>query len=502
MKNSITLKDVATYPLPGMAIPSAFAFSPDDTLITYLHSSAGTLHQQLYAYRPESNEHWQWVTPLGAGDQEATLSLEEKLRRERARSRALGITRYAWAKRGATLLLPISGEIYVQAGAAGTLRKLVRKENGPAIDPQFSPDGAWVAYVQDAEVYVVPTAGGEAVQLTSGARGTGRTHGLAEYIAQEEMGRSHGFWWSRDSRYVAFAEVDETHIPIYRIMHPGQDAVGAGAQEDQRYPFAGQVNARVRLGVVPVTGGKPVWLDLEDAEYLARVMWWPNCRLVAQLENREQTELRLVSFDLQTVQGEGSVAAECLLTETSPVWINLHSMLRPLSEGRFIWASERTGFMHLYLYEGNGRLVRQLTEGEWLVDSIAGVDEARGIVYFTATKEHPTERHLYAVSLEGGVVRGITHESGTHQIKLDHGCERFVDVYCELDKAPAVLLRDLSDGAVLSTLFTATDPRIAALGLHPPGLVEFQNRAGVTLYGALYVPSEETFGPGPYPTII
>ena len=496
MKNKIRLEDVATYPLPGMAIPSSFAFSSDDALVTYLHSAEGTLHQQLYAFSPESGERWQLLAPPGEGDQEATLSLEEKLRRERARSRALGITRYAWSQHGATLLFPISGEIYVQDGPAGDLRKLVSKDNGPALDPQFSPDGAWVAYVQDAEVHVVPTAGGAPRQLTAGARGTGRIHGLAEYIAQEEMGRPHGFWWSRDSRYVAFAAVDETHIPTYRIMHPGQATVGAGAQEDHRYPFAGQANAQVRLGVIPVAGGAPVWLDLGDAEYLARVTWFPSCRVVVQVENRAQTELRLLSFDPQTGQGNS------LLTEVSDVWINLHSMLRPLRDGRFIWASERSGFMHLYLYAADGQLVRQLTAGEWLVDSLDGVDETCGAVYFSATQEHPTERHLYVVSLDGGAVRGITQESGTHVVKLDHGCARFVDIYGELDKAPVITLRDLSDGTVLNTLYAEVDPRVEQLSLRPPGQLEFKTRDGVTLYAALYVPLEQAFGPGPYPTIV
>ena len=103
-------------------------------------------------------------------------------------------------------------------------------------------------------------------QLTHGARGTGKTHGLAEYIAQEEMHRMSGFWWSRDGSKIAFAEVDETHIPVYRIVHQGRDDIGAAAQEDHRYPFAGQPNARVRLAVVSVNadngGGEPVWMDL------------------------------------------------------------------------------------------------------------------------------------------------------------------------------------------------------------------------------------------------
>ncbi len=498
----IPVEAVAKYPLPGLAVPSAFAFSPDDQLITYLFSAQGTLVQQLYAFDRAKGAQRQLVTLPDEDTLESQFSLEEKLRRERARSRALGITHYAWATEGTRLLVPLNGEVYVQDAPEAPLRKLVGKDSGPVLDPQLSPDGAFVAYVQKDELYVISVEGGEPHQLTTGARETGCVHGLAEYIAQEEMGRRHGFWWSPDSRYLAFTEVDATHIPLYRIIHQGADTVGAEAQESHRYPFAGGPNAKVRLGVIPVSGGAISWLDLGENEdvYLARVQWWAGGNfsptLIVQIENRAQTELRLVRFDALT----GAHAV--LLTENSDVWINLHDLFRPLSDGRFIWASERAGFRHLYLYNHQGELIRPLTEGAWMVDVVAGVDEARERIYFTASREHPTERQLYVVSLHDGTPREVTHESGVHQVTLDHACECFVDVHSELDQPPRVTLRALPTGAVLATIYDAVDPRIGALGLNPPGLVEFKSRDGVTLYGALYVPSEKKFGPGPYPTLI
>ncbi|GAG18462.1 unnamed protein product, partial [marine sediment metagenome] len=257
-------------------------------------------------------------------------------------------------------------------------------------------------------------------QLTSGARGTGKTHGLAEYIAQEEMGRHHGFWWSKDGKWLAFAEVDETHISRYRIVHQGKDEVGEGAQEDHGYPFAGTENARVRLGVVPVEGGAPVWMALEGDSYLARVAWLPDGSLSAQIENRAQTELDLVRFDPAT--GQRTV----LLHETSDVWINLNNLFKPLAAG-FIWASERTGFRHLYLYDWNGTLIRFLTQGEWMVDDVVGVDEEKEVVYFTATLDGPLSSHLYVIGFGGGEPHKLTTEPGLHAIVIDDACARFVD---------------------------------------------------------------------------
>ncbi|MHB8647918.1 MAG: S9 family peptidase, partial [Thermomicrobiales bacterium] len=492
---ALTPEDVATYPLPGMAIPGDFAFSPDDRLITYLYSPDESLTRQLYAFDPETGEQRLLVAPPGGGTSEESVSLEEALRRERQRQRALGVTHYAWARHANRLFVPLQGALFVQDGEGAPLREVLPSGPHPALDPQLSPDGAWIAYVQDAELFAVSADGGAPRQLTDGARGTGRTHGLAEYIAQEEMGRSHGFWWSPDSRQIAFTAVDETHIPVYRIIHQGKDATGEGAQEDHRYPFAGMPNATVRLGVVPAAGGAPIWMDFGDAEYLARVDWFPDGTLTAQIENREQSVLDLIRFDLRTG------ARTRLLRETSDVWINLHDLLRPLKDGGFIWASERTGFQHLYRYDRDGNLRNAITHGDWMVEGIAGVDETNGLVYFTGTLDGPTERHLYFVSLDGGEPRRITDAPGMHTVITDHAVRRFVDVHHNTETPPTVTLRSLVDGAIIQTIYDKTDPRIARLALQPPELVTLQSRDGETLHGAIYRPPAR-FGAGAFPTIV
>ena len=500
---TIPIEEVARRPLPGMAIPAAFAFSPDDRLITYLFSPERDLVRQLYAFDPETGEHSKLLAPPGGGTQEADVSLEEALRRERMRQLELGITGYAWSKVGGRLLVPARGDIYVSDGPGEELRKILDSGDKPVIDPQFSPDGRWIAYVQDGELTLIPAEGGQTQQLTFGARGAGVTHGLAEFIAQEEMKRFHGYWWSPDSNWLAYTQVDETHIPVYRIVHQGKDRTGDGAQEDHRYPFAGGENATVRLAVVPVEGGEPVWMDLgQDTDiYLARVAWLQDGRLSAQLQNREQTRLDLVTFDPRS--GERQI----LLTETSAVWINLHNQFRPLrrpyegEKGCFIWASERSGFQHLYLYGGEGQLIRQLTCGDWMVDELAGVDEDNGLVYFLATRHDPRERHLYVVPIAGGEPRRITVEAGAHSVVLDRAFKRFIDTRTSLDTPPIVSLCSLADGAQLCVIYNERDPRLEKLDLQPPEPVELVNRHGDTLYGAIYHPLSH-FGAGPHPALV
>ncbi|HNP85629.1 MAG TPA: S9 family peptidase [Kouleothrix sp.] len=498
---ALTLEDIVSYPLPGTAIPGAIAWSPDDALVTFLLSPDRTLTRQLYACDPNTGARHLLLAPNEGGATEDNISLEEKLRRERARQRELGVTQYSWAQHANRLLVPLRGDIYIQDGADAPLRRLVAGGGTPALTPKLSPDGAWVAYVRDAELYVVPADGSAAPrQLTHDARGTGKTNGLAEYAAQEEMHRNDGFWWSPDSRALAFEQADETHIPVYRIVHQGSDIVGAGAQEDHRYPFAGQANARVRLGVVPIEASEPVapvWMDLgeETDIYLARVQWLRDGTLSAQLQNRAQTALELAQFE------PSSGERRTLLRETNDTWINLHDMQRTLTSGELVWAAERDGFQHLYLHATNGTPLRQLTQGEWMVESIASVDEARGLVYVTGTRDGATEAHLYAVPLAGGVPRRITQAPGKHQVVLDHALRRFVDTHDALDAPPTVTIRALDDGALLATLFAEADPRIEELGLTPPELITLTSHDGALLYGAIYRPPA-SFGAGPFPTIV
>ncbi len=508
---ALTLEEVATYPRPGSTHPTKLAFTPDDAHVTYLRSPDLSLTRELYLFDPAVADEKARERPLvklvGDGITEENLSHEEKLRRERQRVRGLGITRYSWAREADVLLYPLAGELHLR-DKDERWSATFSGESAP-LDPRVTRDGSHVAFVQDGELQVAAIPGkGEKTTLQPSApilsvRAPGTTRGLAEYIAQEEMDRDHGYWWSYDGSMLAFAEVDETHIPEFRIVHQGG---GPRDFEDHRYPFAGEDNATVRLGVVPRTGGAPVWMQLGDYEYLARVHWMPDGSLTAQVQNREQSVLRLIKLDPNTGAGRD------LLVEQSDVWINLHHIFKPLEEGPevigdaaggFVWASERSGFRHLYVYSGEGKELRQLTLGPWQVDSVAAIDEKRGLVYFVANKDDPTQRHLYSVPLAGGAVTQITQAAGSHSVVIDHAYQRFIDVHSSTAAPETVTLRTLSKGAdVIAELPVPADPRVAALTLPPPQLVTLQSRDDVTLHGAIYQPDPDVFGPGPYPTMI
>ena len=507
----LEFEEIARVPLPGETAPVQVAFGPTDRVLTWLHSPDGTLERRLFVLRLGEAGSTPVEVPLEAATvTEAELTLEERLRRERSRELGVGIASASWAEDADVLLVPTAETLLVLEGLEAAAvegrdlpspRVVLHSPGRPLVDPQLSPDGSRVAFVRSGDVFVVATAGAASpVQLTATAA-EGLTNGLAEFVAQEEMGRSHGLWWSRDGLRIAYAEVDERHIPLYRIVHQGSDAVGEGAQEEHRYPFPGARNAVVRLGVVDAGGGPTVWMDTGDPDrYLARVHWLPDGGLVAELESRDQLELEVVRFDPAT--GTGSRQH----LEDSEIWVNLHDDFTPVpseagaagSPPAWLWSSERTGHRHLELRGPDGALIRLLTSGEWDVDQLEAVDPAGTRAWFTATKDGATERHLYDVPLAGGPVRRLTLDPGYHAVVTDHSGRAFVDRRSALDLPPRLELRSLDDGRLLTTLFDGRDPRIDRLGLEPPEPITLTAADGTVLHGLVYRPD----GDGPFPTVV
>ncbi|NDJ52107.1 MAG: alpha/beta fold hydrolase [Chloroflexi bacterium] len=493
-----TIDDIAVFPPPGYNLPSRFGFSLDGTRLMFLAGEGDDPTLKLHIWDAASGSPIAVIGAPAGGTREEDLTLEEELRRQRERNLSVGITRYSRAEASDRLLVPVGNALYVVDPGTTDLRLVTDRSGQPTlIDPKLSADGNWIAFVQDAEVYVVAAEGGEPQQITSAARGTGKTNGLAEYIAQEEMGRYDGYWWSPDSLQIAYTEVDETHIPVYRIMHQGKDELGDTAQEDHRYPLAGTANAIVRLGVLSREGGDPTWMDLDYGQemYLARVFWWPDASLGAQVMDRAQSFIDLLRFDAAT--GQRSL----VLHEEADTWVNLRRRhFMPLEQGGFLWASERDGFNHLYLYGPDGDLVRQLTRGEWVVDDILAVNEEAQAVFFSGNREHPTQAHVYSVGFDGEEITRLSPAGGTHAASIAPTFDRYVLIRSGLGAPPSATLHSMTERKTIS-IHQPTDPRLEPFDLQPPELVELTNRDGTTLHGAIYRPPAD-FGDGPFPVIV
>jgi len=433
---------------PALSGPTVrgIQISPDGTRVTWLQGKADDQDQlDLWEYHVADGEKRLLVDSRElTGGQDEQLDEVELARRERARIYETGIVEYTWSPDGTALLFPLGGELYyLELGAQPR-----RLTNTPATetDARISPRGRYVSFVREQNLYLIDLASGEQRALTT-AGGGAVSYGAAEFVAQEEMYRYTGYWWSEDDRRIAFTRVDETGVALkdrYEIDAGGVTTI------PQRYPFAGTPNAVVDLFLLDLDAGEPRQVALGSSSdfYLARVDFSPDGTLAVQKQTRDQKRLELIFVDPATLE------QRLVLVEEQPHWVNLHSDLTFIDGGaQFIWSSERSGFNHLYLYDRDGSLQRQLTSGDWPVapagHSGGAVDEANGMLWFTGSRETPTERHLYRMPLAGGEAQRMTEAGGWYDATVAKDGSFFVEYGGGPLRPPYVAIRS-ADGELLA----------------------------------------------------
>ena len=431
--------------------------SPDGSRVTYLQGKPEEKDRlDLWEYDIREGRARLLVDSKDLAPTSGKLSDEELNRRERQRTAALsGILEYSFAPSGSALLIPLGGILYYCDLAKSSKQPVIEINHSTsfASDATISPAGGYVGFIRDQNLHVYDIAAHREKSLTADGGGVIK-NGMAEFVAQEEMDRSTGYWWAPDDRHIAFARVDETPVKVTERFEIAADNVATFAQ---RYPAAGGANVSVRLGVANVRDGTVTWIDLgEDSDiYIARVNWLPDGKTLAiQRESRDQRRLDLLFADIDT--GRSRV----VLTETSKTWVDLNNELSFLNRSReFIWASSRDGYLHLYLYDDDGHVLRQLTAGAWNVDdfrsrAIKGIDEKNRLVFFTATEKNPTERHFYSASLDTqdphNIVR-ISRDDGVHSITMSPDASYYVDNFTSSSQPPQVTLH-AADGKRLAFL--------------------------------------------------
>ena len=423
--------------------------SPDGRRVTYLRGKFNNKDQlDLWEYDVDEGTSRLLIDASSLSSASEMLSEEDRERRERQRTIALsGILEYSFSALSDALLFSVNGTIYHYTIGRPTVEAI--DTQGYSTDATISPSGGYVAYIRQQNLYVYDATAKTSTALTTDGGGAIK-NGMAEFVAQEEMDRSTGYWWAPDDRHIAFTRVDETPVPPIERFEITAESF---ARFDQRYPAAGGNNVSIQLGVVAVGGGKVTWIELgaDHDIYLARVDWLPDSSTLAiQRESRDQRRLDLLFADVTTGQSRN------ILTETSDSWIELHQELSFLQGSReFIWASSRDGFRHLYLYDYSGCLLRRLTGGNWMVDdfrarAIKCIDEKRRLIYFSATEKSPLERHLYCVSIDNidpDSVHRISTEEGVHSISVSPDARFYIDNFSSRSHPPRVSVHSM-DGVL------------------------------------------------------
>ncbi|MGQ9618882.1 MAG: S9 family peptidase [Candidatus Aminicenantia bacterium] len=405
---------------------------------------------------------------------------------------------------GKAIAYIINGDIFVVNLSTSYAKRLTNTEIREE-SISFSPDGNWIGFIRGNEIYVIEWNKGIEKRLTSDGSET-ILNGRLSWVYWEEIydHTNVPYSWSPDSKAIAYLQTDESEVPISTFVN--FEPVNQGVVR-QRYTKAGQKNPKVKLGIVELETAKTTWVDCEEYEYIGRFNWLPNSKEIAvQTLNRKQNELKLFFVDRETGK------SRLILTETQPAWINLNDSLYFFKNGKyFIWMSERDGFQHLYLYDINGKLINQLTKGEFMVvpsiggivsrnGGLVGVDEKRRNVYFTANKEALKERHLYRVDIKGKNLKKITVEKGVHAITFSPDMKFYLDAFSNSFTPPEFSLYK-SDGKKILTFSPSAKEFLEELSLNYPEFFTFKTEDGLDLPATMIKPID--FDPAKkYPAII
>ena len=418
-------RDIAETRNYTLGRPVAAKLTPDGRSVIYLRGGPRDPVLRLYEFPLPAGPERELLTPAQLlGSSPETLTAEEKARRERARISTRGFTKFDLSPDGSRLLVTLSGQLYVVNRADLKVTALPGKN---WIDPRFSPDATAIAAVSAGELHVIelnlaPLA---ARALTSGATAT-LTHGTAEFVAQEEMARSEGYWWSPDSRFIAYQQTDESGVEVRHIADPLHPEA---TPSRFAYPAAGTTNATVRLGVIARSGGATRWLDWDAAKfpYLTRVVWREtDAPLAFTVMDRAQQTALLFRADPAT----GSTTE--LLRETDPAWVNLDErggFPRWLPGAKeFLWSSESRGAWQIELRAADGKFIRTVTPPDFIYKGFAKLDSGRGAVYLAGSQD-PRETQVWRFPLSGGPGVALTAGQGQHAATFSENASAFIHSY-------------------------------------------------------------------------
>lgn len=405
VSGSLPLERLYQSPSLSGASPRALSFSPDGKLVTFLKPRVDDAARlDLWAFDVATGEASMLVDSRILEPKDVELSEEEKALRERQRIAGVkGIARYDWGTE-TTILVPIGGDLHLIDLSSGQAQaRQLTQTDAFEYDAKVSPAGKYVSFIRDGALYAIELATGTERRLSpAGDASKARSYGTAEFVAQEEMSRYTGYWWSPDDSYVAYTRVDESTVDIVPRFDIAADSVSV---IEQRYPKAGRPNAVVDLFVRDMGTGDATevkwrrddWGPATD-QYLARVNWVQD-RIIVQAVDRDQQHLVYLAA---TTDGQQVTEVD---RETHDTFVNLSYDFRTADAGTFR-TDEKTGFRHIQFTPDESDDTRYITSGDWVVSSISRIIE--DTVYFTGHKDTPLERHLYSVSVSGGEPTRIT----------------------------------------------------------------------------------------------
>jgi dipeptidyl-peptidase-4 len=376
-------------------------------------------------------------------------------------------------------------DVYIQYGKDKPKR--LTKDDAEEKNPTLSPDGRYVAFTRNSDLYAVEVNTGKEIRYTTDATDV-IYNGYSSWVYYEEiLGRPtkyKAFWWAPDSRHLAFMRFDDTKVPMFPINgSTGQH----GYVEKTRYPKAGDPNPEVKIGFVPTAGGAVVWADFneKDDQYFGTPYWsFDGSNMMVQWMNRGQDNLKFYAVKPETG------AKKEIYDEKQKSWVDLDfdGRIEYLQDKKhYILKSDKTGWAHFYLYTLDGKLVNPLTAGKWQVSNLLTVDEKNKIVYFTARKEASTRTDLYRVGYNGKGLKRLTFGDYNHQVQLSPTGNKFITTYSNVATPPKRALVD-NTGRIIKELGDSKSAEFASFNIGKTEMITIPTDDGYNLPAVITYP--------------
>ncbi len=381
-------------------------------------------------------------------------------------------------------------------------QKLVQlSKNGKQMLATISPDGSKVAFVRDNNLFITDLTTMTERAITTDGRRNEIINGACDWVYEEEFSFAKAFEWSPDGAKLAYYRFDESRVPEYNMQIWGDLYP---KDYGYKYPKAGEANSVVQIWVHHLATNQKTKIDVgpETDQYIARIKWIQNANVLSlKRMNRLQNRLDILHADATTGQ------AQTVWNEESKTYVDLEFTddLTYLADGKsFIQTSERSGYKHLYLYDINGSLVKQLTSGNWEVTDIVGIDEKKQVIYFTSSMVSPMERHLYSLSFATPVAKKskkaapvaapqpvkLTEKAGNNAINMSPDCSYYL-VYNQSAQEPLTVSLHQSTATPAVRVLENNQKlreRLAEYDLPTQNFFKFTTTQGIELNGWMIKP--------------
>ena len=368
-----------------------------------------------------------------------------------------------------------SNDIFYKANDSAKETRLTNNPE-PEINATFSPDSQYIAYTRKNDLYTVNVQSAKETRITTDGNDL-ILNGYASWVYYEEIlgraSRYKSFWWSPDSKHIAFMHMDQSMVPMFPIYSEvGQQ----GFLEETRYPKAGNRNPEVKIGIVAPDNNQIVWADFnaKDDQYFGMPVWRPDgSSLLVSWMNRDQNTLKI--FDVNLTDGTKKPFYE----ETQKAWVDLEDNQRIRFLGNdVLFLSDKDGWKNIYLHNSDGSFKKQLTNGNFWATNVLYVDNKRKWIVFTAKKENSTRLDIYRVGFDGKEVKRLSFGDYTHKVELSTDGSYFITTYSNVTTPPQTALVDMN-GKIIRVLGDAATPTLNNYNIAKTELVRVPSADGL-----------------------